>query len=699
MSKYYPVLLFFLISYFPLSSLGQNNSYQIKGQILREADQSPVQFATITLFDPSTEAATGGTTTDSEGNFTLTTNAENSLIKISFIGFKAQELNVSRPDGFELNLGKIALVSDEMTLDEVVIAGEQSSMEFQLDKRVFNVGQDLSSTGASAMEVLDNVPSVNVNIEGQISLRGSQGVQILINGKPSVLASEEGNALGTITADMIDRVEVITNPSAKYEAEGSSGIINIVLKKDQKRGLNGSASFNTGWPHNHSFGLSLNNRTEKFNLFTQLGAGYRELPNQVDNINQSLIDSTTLISSGEEFRNENFYNIILGTDYYLTPQDVFTLSGNFAYEIENQPSQTNFQFFNAQDELVAEWERREVTEATNPKYQYEFQYKRDFKDHKEHDLLFSALGNFFGKSQSSEFDNVSFLGDGFSGSQQTRTDFQEAKYTFMLDYIKPFNDQWTMEVGSQYLINDVSNDFAVSNLLGGEWIQDPGLTNIFDFNQKVLGVYATGAYEGARWGLKLGGRVENTDLETELILTGETNQRNFTNFFPSAHTSYKFNDFISLQAGYSRRVYRPRLWDLNPFFNIRNNFAVRTGNPNLQPEFTDSYEINSIYVLKDASFNLGVYHRYTTEVIERVSTFENGVNTTMPINLGTNRTTGVELNGKYEAARWLLLNGEFNLLYFNREGTFQNTSFDFAAGQWNTVLTAMLKLPIDVDLE
>ena len=311
MNKYLLILLIILINYFPSTIYGQSSSYQIQGQILRQADQSPVEFATLTLFDPRTESAIGGTTTDPQGKFSLSSDAETALLKVSFIGFEAQELNLSRPAGQMLDLGKILLVSEDMTLDEVVIAGEQSSMEFRLDKRIFNVGQDLSSSGASALEVLDNVPSVNVNIEGQISLRGSQGVQILINGKPSVLASEEGNALGTITADMIDRVEVITNPSAKYEAEGSSGIINIVLKKDQKRGINGSVSFNTGWPHNHSFGLSLNNRTEKFNLFTQLGAGYRELPNQTDNINQN-------IRLQWRFKPVSDFFIVYSDNYYAT---------------------------------------------------------------------------------------------------------------------------------------------------------------------------------------------------------------------------------------------------------------------------------------------------------------------------------------------------------------------------------------------
>src|SRR5690606_37330098 len=202
---------------------------------------------------------------------------------------------------------------------------EKSNVEFKLDKRVFNVGQDIASSGMGALDVLNNVPSVNVDLEGAITLRGNSGVQILINGKPSVLADEQSNALGTLTADMIESIEVITNPSAKYEAEGTSGIINIILKKEEKKGLNGSASINTGLPHNHSIGVSLNQRTEKFNFFTQFGAGYRSLPDYDKSINRNLADNTMVKSDGTSYRNEKFYNITLGADYYLNDLNIITL--------------------------------------------------------------------------------------------------------------------------------------------------------------------------------------------------------------------------------------------------------------------------------------------------------------------------------------------------------------------------------------
>ncbi|HMQ46956.1 MAG TPA: TonB-dependent receptor [Saprospiraceae bacterium] len=677
----------------------QQNSIDISGKLVDSQSRQPIEFATVMVLDPNTGQAITGTTSEMDGSFMVQSESSNFYLEISFIGFSTQTIREINIMAGKVDLGTIGLSPDSKVLEEVVVQAEKSTTEFKLDKRVFNVGKDLSTTGASALEVLNNVPSVNVNIEGQVSLRGSTGVQILINGKPSVIASESGNALGTITADMIEKIEVITNPSAKHDAEGTSGIINIVIKKEERKGLNGSVSVNTGVPHNHSVGLSMNRRTEKFNLFTQLGAGYRELPQESRNTNSDLLNNTTIFSEGTEYRNEAFYNLILGTDYHINPYNILTLSGNVAYEVEDQPSEIFFSIPDETGAIVSEWYRTENTEATNPKYQYELQYKKEFPDNKDHTLLFSAVGNFFGKDQSSEFKNVNILGDNATNDQQTRTNFKEERHTFNLDYTHPFSEKWTLETGAQYVLNNVSNDFAVSDLFNGEWIQNDNLTNVFEYEQNVLGVYTTGAYEDKKWGIKLGLRMENTDLSTLLVNTNEVNDQNFTNLFPTLHTSYKLTEKFSLQAGYSKRIFRPRLWDLNPFFNIRNNFSIRTGNPNLLPEFTDSYEMAGIYIFGKTSLNFGVYYRYTTDVVERVSTFQDNVSITTPVNIGTNRSTGIEVNGKYNANDWLTFNGDFNYNYFNREGTLEATSFDFNADQWSSKLTAKVKLPLDFDFE
>ncbi|MEL6133521.1 MAG: carboxypeptidase-like regulatory domain-containing protein, partial [Bacteroidota bacterium] len=362
--------LFIGLFFLQLSTLlAQTPSLTLTGQVLDKQTQQPMEYVKVMTITSSEANVLTGTTTDKEGKFEIQTSQKNFILSLSFIGYKTLEFKDLKESGDKMELGVIYMEEEVLSLEEVTISGEKSSTSFELDKRIFNVGKDLSSTGASALEVLNNVPSVNVNIEGQISLRGSQGVQILIDGKPSVIASDEGNALGTITAEMIDRIEVITNPSAKYDAEGTSGIINIVLKKEEKKGLNGSFSLNTGVPHNHSFGLSLNRRTQKFNLFSQLGVGYRELPRQTRNLNENLLTGITIFSEGEEFRNENFYNFILGTDYHIDDFNVVTLSGSFAYEIEDQPSETNFQLLGEDGRVRSEWQRQEVTEALNPKFQ------------------------------------------------------------------------------------------------------------------------------------------------------------------------------------------------------------------------------------------------------------------------------------------------------------------------------------------
>ncbi len=539
--------------------MGQSSTLTLRGQVVESINQTPIEFATVVILSGETNQPISGATTDERGAFELMTTTSDIKVEVSFIGFAAQVIEDLEVVDDHMDLGIISLSADSKTLDEVVVRAERSRTEFKLDKRVFNVGQDLSSTGASALEVLNNVPSVNVSIEGEISLRGSQGVQVLINGKPSVIASEQGNALGTITADMIDRIEVITNPSAKYDAEGTAGIINIVIRKEERKGINGSVTVNTGTPHNHSVGLSLNRRTEKFNLFTQLGVGYRELPNDIQVLNRDIIGNTSVRTRGKEFRNETFYNIILGTDYHINKNNILTLSGHFAYEVEDQPSFTSFDLLDLGGQPTSSWTRNEKTEATNPKYRYELQYKRSYPDHEDHMLLFSALGNLFAKDQSSDFNNQSTFGSETGRNQQTKTNFGDEEHTFKLDYTKPFHGKYTMETGAQYVINDVSNDYSVDDLVNGQWINDPNLTNTFEYDQRVFGAYGTGAYEGETWGIKVGLRLENTDLRTFLINTEEENNQNYTNFFPTLHTSYKVNKKFSLQAGYSRRIFRPRL--------------------------------------------------------------------------------------------------------------------------------------------
>jgi len=693
------LLLFVFVLFLGSGSVLAQGKVSFTGIIHDEANNQPIPFATVLAISNSTQSMVAGSTTLDDGSFAFVSDSTDVSLELSFIGYEKKVIQVFSAVNGTVDFGVLLLSASAEMLNEVDIVAEQSTFEFKLDKRVFNVGKDISSTGMSAMEVLNNVPSVNVNIEGEVTLRGNSGVQILIDGKPSVLSDEASNALGTITADMIESIEVITNPSAKYEAEGTSGIINVILKKEEKKGFNGSISLNTGMPANHSIGASLNYRTSKFNFFTQFGVGYRARPNFDNSINRNLVNNTQVLSAGKGNRNEQFYNITLGTDYYINELNTITLSGNFAYEIEDQPSNFEFTFYDSDGVLTSQYERIGTGAATNPKYQYDLQYEKQFEDHKDHKLLFSTLGSFFGKDLTSDFVNSYSFGEQIAPTQRTETNFYQANYTFKLDYTDPISKNVTLEAGGMYEMNDVGNDFAVYNQVDNVLVVDSSLTNDFRFDQKVLGVYGTASYESGRWGVKLGFRLEHTELRTLLVTTNEENNQNYTNLFPSAHTSFKISETISVQAGYSKRIYRPRLWDLNPFFNIQNNFNIRTGNPNLQPEFADSFELTSIFLFEKGSLNASIYQLYTTDVKERISFFNDNVNITTPINVGTNRKTGLEINGKYTPAKWLTIMGDFNYGFFNRQGQFEEQNFDFTGEQWSSRITTKIKLPKGVDAE
>ncbi len=699
MNKISKALLLLCVSFFFNVAYAQK-SILVKGKVIEASTKQPLEFVSVMVMDAVSNQPVAGTTTIQDGTFTVQSKKTNIYINVSFIGFKTQvfkNLTVSKSNVIDLKT--ISLAEDAQQLDEVTIRAEKSQTVFKLDKRVFNVGKDLSSTGASALEVLNNVPSVNVNIEGQISLRGSQGVQILINGKPSVLASEEGNALGSITADMIEKIEVITNPSAKYDAAGTSGILNIVLKKSEKKGINGGISLNTGSPNNHSIGLSLNRRTEKFNLFSQLGYGRRTFPRTSRNTSLNKTTNDLLTTIGDSEKNETFFNFILGTDYHINEQNVITLSGRYAFEDEKENADQNYQFTNQAQVVTQSWNRKELTTASNPKWEYELQYKKDFKDHKDRSLLFSALGTSFGKDKNSDFNNTTIIGANPNAAQKAVTSFAEYQYTFKLDYTHPFQDTFTLETGAQYVIDDVSNDYEVQELVNNNWVVDTNFSNVFSYKQNVFGLYSTLAYEGEKWGIKGGLRLEATDLKTKLVTTNQNNNQKYTNLFPSFHTSYKVTEAVSLQAGYSKRIFRPELWDLNPFTSFRDNFNLSTGNPNLKPEFTDSYEITSIFKIEKGSLNFGIYHRATQDVIEEITTFVNNVTTSKPDNIGTNNTTGVELNAKYSLTNKITFMGDFNYNRFKRRGQFAQTNFDFNGNQWSSRVTGKFKLPANFTLE
>ncbi|TKG93833.1 TonB-dependent receptor [Puteibacter caeruleilacunae] len=695
--KYTLLIICTLLS---LQSFSEDNLKKvvITGKVVEKESNTPIEYATIALLEQNGNLVTGGIS-NKDGSFQLESPNKDFYIKVSFIGYQAVEIHDFKLTNNRVELNAIQLTSTQAQLNDIVVRAEKSKTEFKLDKRVFNVGKDLVGAGGSALDILNNVPSVDVSIEGTISLRGNTSVQMLINGKPSVMASDK--TLGTITADMIEKVEVVTNPSAKYDAEGTSGIINIILKKDNKKGLNGAITGNIGTPKNYSLGLSMNRRTEKLNLFTQLGVGDRRFLSESYNqtINYKDPIQPQVVSIGDTEKNEQFYNFILGADYLISKYQTLSVSGHYGYENEKHYSTTDYSYTELSGENSEEAQRNETTTATNPKWQYEVNYTKEFADNKERKLTASATGSFFGKDKTSTYNNTGAGNYINLNEEKILNDFSDAEYSFQTDYTHPFSEKTTLETGAKVNINSNKNDLTQFNQVNNSWQIDENNSNRFNFDQAISAIYGTYAYEGEKIGFKAGLRGEYEYRKSKLDGSSQDDTNNDTKLFPSFHTSYNFNEKISVQAGYSKRIRRPHMWDINPFASYTDPLNVSKGNPDLKPSLSDSYELTAISNFKSSSINVSLFHRKTDDVVDRVYIVSDNVTTRMPINVGENKRTGIEMNSKLEPLKWLSFLAEGYYMYYKRTGEYQEQDFNFENDAWSGKMTMKLKLPYDIDAE
>ena len=664
------LLIAFFAVLFPLTSIAQDN---ISGVVTDETSTAPVEFCSVVILSTNDSTVIDGALTDSVGYFELNVASYPFLLRLSAIGYETQFVDVIESTS---EVQKIILSREIKEMDEVVVRGETSEMIFKLDKRIFNVGKDLSNSGGSALEVLNNVPSVEVTLEGEIKLRGNEGVQILINGKPSVVAANSGSGLGSITADMIDRIEIITNPSAKYDASGTTGIINIILKKDSKKGLNGAVTLNTGYPNNHSLGVSLNYRSGKVNIFGQFGFGYRTFVSNRFGHNNDLIQLNELSWTGNDEKNEMFANARIGADFYLNKQNTVTIAGDFAYELETEFATWNYELNELQNSTISQFSRNESTSAVNPKWQFDMSHELQFKSHKDRKLNTSFVGSYFGKEKESEFLNEAPSGTMTTPNQHTDSRFSFSNYSIRTDYMHPFNKGMNMELGLKVESDQNANKMDVFQDESGVWELDTAYTNDFDFSINIMGAYVTFSKEWSKLGVKGGVRYEHT-LANIRNQSQEEQSWNYFNFFPSLHVSYKIVDNTSIQLGYSRRIDRPRSWDLNPFISFRDNYNLSVGNPLLQPEFSHVFELTSIHIWEKNSLNLSAYYRYTNDVIEDIYRIENNVSISTLDNIGVSSLVGLELNHKLRMAKWISILTDGNISYFQRSGQYEDQNFDF----------------------
>ncbi|MBQ4548280.1 MAG: TonB-dependent receptor [Bacteroidales bacterium] len=693
---------------------------EIKGKVIDMETDGPLEYATVSLFNSQDSTLVTGVITDSKGNFSLKAKPGKYYVVLQFIGYESKTININLKNN--VSLGDIVLRPDSALLEEVEVVAEKSTMTMTLDKRVFNVGKDVSSTAGNAIEVLDNIPSVNVDVEGNVSLRGDSGVQILVDGKVSGLAGvSTQDALRSLQADMIEKIEVVTNPSVRYDAEGTAGIINIVLKKDKRKGLNASVDLRGGFPvqwgekffkedfpFQTGLGASVNYRFKKFNVFANYNFNYRddisdgytltEYYNGDYDYDPTIEnhDDATQITEQLTYRNRNRkgHNVRGGFDYYFTDNDILTFSTMFRQSKgHNLPSVTyidNFPFENIQNFS----RRTENWYNDRPMMEYTLSYDKYFGS-KDNSLKASV--RYFNNSDTewSDIVDAEFLTQddmdndipSLSINQHTQTQENQENLQATVDFVHRYGFS-VVELGGKYTGRWINNNMMVTE--NGITLED--YTHDFDYNQQVAALYGSYGREFGRFSGQIGMRYEFTLIDTYLKGTNSGNNQNYHDIFPTGHLNYSLTEVDQIQASYARRIRRPWYGQMAPFHSFNDDRNIRTGNPELKPVYTDSYEFSYLRFWEKGNINFTTYYRHSTDVIRQFTTVIDDISYSRPENFGISDDYGVELVASLDIFKWWNINGSINFFKSNTVGDWNNRHY--TTDSYNTFARLVTKFRI-----
>lgn len=697
--------LFFFAQLVAQRGQGSPEKSTLSGTVVNE-EGMPVPFANVAVYRQKDSTLVSGTASDAEGMFSLELRPSKYFVKFSFLSYQTKTSYDVTLTPTPLDLGNIELKSKIETLDEVEIVAERSQMELKLDKRVFNIEKDLANAGANAAEILDNIPSVQVDVDGNISLRGSENVRVLIDGKPSTITgTSTADVLRQFQGSMIERVEVITNPSARYDAEGEVGIINIVLKKNRRSGLNGGIEAVAGYPDNYRLSFNLNYRTEKYNLFTSYGVSYRNSPGsgfnyQEFNLNNPNADTSYIFESEtERMRKSLGQNVRLGTDIFLNKYNTITLSG--LYNISDQENISNLEYrdLNPSKELLQRVTRKDVEDETGENIEASFNYTKTFA---EEDRKLTAD---FQWSESDDLEESDIEQNNEQSLDQLTqlTSNVEANRTIFIqsDYVHPLKKDRQLEGGIRSTLRNLENVFSVKESENGAPFSILSrFNNDFEYDENIHAAYVQFSNEIKNFSYQVGLRGEYSDITSTLKLTNEKFKQEYFNFFPSLFLTYKFEKTKQLQLSYSRRINRPSFRFLLPFQTFSDNRNLWRGNPNLRPEYTDSYEVGYLRYFEKGSFFTSVYYRHRDQVIDRiVTTDENGATVRFPVNLAVEDNIGLELNSSFKFTKKVSFNANFNFYRAIREGEFEGQKLNFDVFTWNSRGTLKTEVFPKVDFQ
>lgn len=691
------------LTLFSVTAFSQTNEIKVSGKIIEEITKQPLEYATVTFFSKQQNKIITGGITDADGNFSIPVPVGMYDISAEFIGFGTKTIPNQKLTQ-DTNLGSIFLAEDAEALGEVEIIAERTTVEIKLDKKIYNVGKDLTVRGGTVSDVLDNVPSVSVDVEGNVSLRGQENVRILINGKPSGLVGlNSTDALRQLPAESIEKVEVITSPSARYDSEGTAGILNIILRRSKLQGLNGAITTNVGY--NPSAGISgnINYRTGNLNIFNTTGYNYREVPG-------NSYSNTTYKDTGNSLEETKIYdrarkgfNTNLGLEWYIN--DSASLTTSIFYKDNNNTSNTTNSLlqYNSDNQLTSTSSRFDPEIEADKTIQYAANFTKDFET-SGHKLTFDF------QYEDSKEDENSLVAVNNIENEKVGTLEEQKRVLLQGDYVLPIGENAQFELGYRGNFDNLTTDYEVQFLNADEntFYVDNNLSNILNYKEYINAAYTQYGSKHGKFSYLLGLRLENTRITIDQTSSGDFAKKDYTGLFPTVNLNYELSDSESVTLGYSRRLRRPRSRFINPFPSRSSVSSVFQGNPDLDPSYSGTFDLGYINRFGKVTLNTSAYYQHATDVFNFVS-FDTGETVEVdgeevsviqrtPINLASEDRLGFEFTVLYRHSQKFNVSSNFNLFRSITEGIDPNgADLGNENTSWFARLNAKYTLPAAIE--
>ncbi|MGE5400978.1 MAG: TonB-dependent receptor domain-containing protein [Ignavibacteriales bacterium] len=683
---------------------------KLSGVLIDARTLQPVEYGSVVLHRMKDSSMVNGAISDEKGRFIIDKIPYGKyFIKISFVGYTNKRVGeiLINPQKENVELGTINLNPSSVSTQEVVITSEKDMIVNNLDKKVINVDKNVASAGGSAIDVMQSIPSVSVDASGSVSMRGNSNVTVLIDGKPSgLMGLSSSDVLSQIPASSIESIEVVTNPSARYDPEGTSGIINIVLKKKANQGVNGIATLNAGNNNRYNLSLNINYKKEKFNLF---GSYDNRLGHFIGN---TLTDRTTSLNDVTTYLNQDVHNngkmsshnFNFGADYFLNDKNTLTLTLQHRIMGMDLNGTQGYSSLDMNRSLLSYFERRNEAGRNIKSFEYSLNYKGTSSLKGEEltaDATYSANTMNRNEDVSQRHFGQNEIMREFSPIQRTESGNKVGMLLVEVNYARPLRESSRIEAGFKSTIRNLSMSYDAYGFASpeGVWINNPLLRNHFDYQEQIHAVYAmfSGSLDALKY--QAGLRAEQVLTDSKLELSAESFKNNYFSLYPTAHLSVEFDGNQEALLSYSRRVDRPNYRQLNPYVDYSDSLNIVSGNPRLMPQYINSYELGYSKSWEKSSFTSTVFYRQTSGIITSYSKLlDNGVTNTSFMNLNTGTSYGAELIANKPLLEWWKINVNFSYFRTIINGNAAGNSVSTDNYSWTGKLNSNMTLWENINL-